>query len=534
MMISLHPFQSAAIEKVRLVWGQHRRALIHLPTGTGKTITGLQLAKAALDKGFRVLWLAHREELLTHPLNDVRALFPDFSQRAGIIKAHCDEYSAQIVFASVQTLGRGEGLPRLARYLKNGAPKLVVVDECHHAASPTWASILAALPDAYFLGLTATPERSDGKPLGDWMIAYSYPIGAAIADGYLCPPRFVVSRLPGLDTGKITIRGNDYDIEQLSAELLRLGVVEHTNLCMGREKWRKALVFTATIAQATDTAIALSNSGITSDIISDSTRPADRRGILAALRSGKIRAIANCAVLTEGYDDPSIDCIVLARPTKSKPLYLQCVGRGLRLYPGKSDCLVLDLAGASEEHDLVQAGALIREARKAPDGTIIQAVARGDGRGDNGMLEKRDRRTFSWVRLPGIAATAYALGCGREGTAILIDGTDGWLPLLIRKNGSVEPMVSAEHAMGAEQAQAIGEDFARQSRVALASAGWRKKAASDKQISLLGRFKLSGIGKSSGEAADALTAEMARRAMIKAGLTTRTDITTRTDKEIQL
>jgi len=293
-VLTLYPYQTAAIDAVRAAWKTGRkRAIVHLPTGCGKTITGLSLAHAALSKGHRVLWLAHRRELVRQPAEVARALIgPD----QGVILASEDVCDRALTLASVQSLNSRD---RLARYLSHGRPALVVADECHHPAADTWAAVVDAC-DAWTLGLTATPERTDERTLAQWSIAYSYPIDEAIRGGYLAPPRFARAPLL-LDTGRIRLRGEDYDPESLSAELIRQGAIDHvvqSTLTLAQD--RKILVFVPSVAMSTATAAALTAAGVAARHLDGTTGDAARAALPRALRAGEIRAVVNCAVRLEG------------------------------------------------------------------------------------------------------------------------------------------------------------------------------------------------------------------------------------------
>lgn len=375
----MRPYQYEAHQRVVETWQEtpDKGALLVMATGCGKTATGLHICvEEALSKGERVLWLAHREELVKQPYQALIKGWPKFGLRgAGIVQAGRDAPDAQIVFASMMTLAQPA---RMERYLAHGAPTLVVVDEAHHAPSPAYTAVLdqfVAL-GARRLGLTATPEREDGKDLGDsWEIAFSYAIVDAIAGGWLVEPYAAVHELPELDLSKVGGR-RDYDDAELGDALLKAHVVEHTVEALSKihtaerlpwrddtrliaPKGRSVIVFTATVEQARLTAEALCRAGWVARHISGDTPTADRDRLLKQFASGKIEVLCNCAILTEGTDLPRCDAIAFARPTKSWALYVQIIGRGLRLFDGKRDCLVIDLAGATKLHDLVSAPVLI-------------------------------------------------------------------------------------------------------------------------------------------------------------------------------
>ena len=322
--IQLRLPQSEAIAAVRNRWRQRdRKVIVVLPTGVGKTIMALSLVVSAVRKGLRVLWLAHRKELLTQPLRSLTGLWPEMGLLAGIVQASADASHARIVFGSSDTL-RGE--KRLERLLKHGKITFVVVDEAHHSVSPTYKKILGRLDNQggappWMLGLTATPERADGKELGDyWNLAYSYSLYDAINNGYLVPVVHRLEQMPGLvlpETGS-----GDFNDDELAERLLMAGVVEHTVSAITRHaRGRATLTFTASVEQARLTAEALTEAGVLTRWVSGETPSADRQRLLRAFEDGHIQGLVNCAVLTEGTDLPRADCVTIARPTRSKPLY---------------------------------------------------------------------------------------------------------------------------------------------------------------------------------------------------------------------
>lgn len=353
------PYQLAAQVAVREHWAAtdtQQHPLLVMATGTGKTRTALGLVEAEAG---RVVWIAHREELVTQPVADLPARL---KAESGVVLAERDERDRRLVFASVATLA----VPgRIERLLAAGPIDLLVVDEAHHSVSRSHRQAIERIAARRVVGLTATPDREDGADLAElWEIVFSYSITDAIRDGWLVPPRNVVLRLPGLDLSAVSGR-RDYDDAELGAALLRAHVVEHTVAALQEhgERARPTLVFTATVDQAQRTADALTAAGYRARMVCGETPKTERRRILRAFQAGDLDVLCNAAVLTEGTDLPRVSCLVLARPTKSWSLYTQMVGRGLRLHGDKVDCLVLDLAGATEEHSLEAAPVLIGASR---------------------------------------------------------------------------------------------------------------------------------------------------------------------------
>ena len=371
----LRQVQLDAIEGVRDAWrsGQ-RRALLVLPTGVGKTITALESVRRAVESkpDARVLWLAHREELVTQPLATVRALdhFESLASVSGLVKGRADDCSAQVVFSSVQTMQH-----RAGSYLQHGSPSLIVLDEAHHyVPGRSWGDVALGLMQAdsvgsggcFALGLTATPERADAIRLsamwGD-VPAYSYSLQEAIDSGYLVEPDFhdrplaVGPRLRAAIDQANSEDGDDED-KDLAKALLNAGIADHVAQIADEVRGEPTLIFCMDVAQVIRTHTMLVEGAHRAAYLTGKTPAGQRRETLRAFEIGHIDVIVNCGVLTEGTDLPRTAHIVLARPCGSKTLYIQIVGRGARLYPGKSRFDVWDVLGAAQVHSLVSSVAL--------------------------------------------------------------------------------------------------------------------------------------------------------------------------------
>lgn len=377
-------YQLEAVKAVFSAWDlAESNPMLVMATGTGKTFTAGTIIKKALeaDPDARILWLAHREELLNQAVRDVCAAVPGLSERSGVVQAGRDDHHKQFVAASVFTLKVEQ---RMSDYLAHGLPAIVVVDECHHSCSPTYLTVLAAtcVPGTRQLGLTATPDREDGGDLSEqWEIAYSYAIDSAVEEGYLSPP-YTAIRAVDIDMEAI----EDLDDEEMGAELVRQGIVDATvdaimethtaKAVFGDGRWTvqastlPGLVFTASVEQARLTAEALTAAGIESRYVCGTTSKADRKRIIKAFSAGKIQYVCNPSVLTEGTDLPRAAVAVLARPLRSWSLFVQCCGRAMRLHDNSPNALLLDLGGSTRIHDLVAAPVLIGGSKcpEAPQG----------------------------------------------------------------------------------------------------------------------------------------------------------------------
>lgn len=374
MSISLRHYQSEAVENIINSFdGGINKQLITLPTGSGKTIVMAALAKT-LDK--RTLLLAHREELIRQAEEKFKLVWPEVE--IGICMANQNEPDKQIVFGSVQSCSRDQRLERL----KERGFEILLIDEAHHAHSPSYQKIIKELGfdvppfcnpynKKLMVGVTATPMRSDDKELGDIFekITYNLSIGTMIRSGYLSP---VVGRriLTRTSIQEVNTRAGDFAIGELSEAI---NTPERNKFIAETYKKyaanRKGIAFCSDVQHCKDLAEAFRIAQIPAKAIYGDMNPFERKLALEELKKGQIQIATSCGVLTEGFDEPTISCVAMARPTKFKGLYIQCVGRGLRLHPSKSNCLVLDFA--DEGHNLETTASL----RK----TIPEAQYLGDG-----------------------------------------------------------------------------------------------------------------------------------------------------------
>jgi superfamily II DNA or RNA helicase len=381
MAVALRPYQELAVESFnRFVADGKQRAALILPTGAGKTLTALEIARRF---GKRTLWLAHRQELIDQPFEALKDVWPGAD--VGIVKAGQNDKDAKdVVIASIQTVSRN----RCARLLECGVFDFVVVDEVHHLLAPTFMDVIETAGcmvkgGPIMLGLTATPNRDGLKGLFNQVI-FDYPMRRAIEEGYLCPLGETKQiRVPGLDFSKIRTTKGDFVQAALGDAMLSTHVAEFTargvkNLAAGR----RTIVFTVLVEQAELTSKWLNDLGIKSAVVCGETPTDERKAILDKFYDGEIDVVCNASVLTEGYDNPRVDCIVVARPTKSPILYRQMLGRGFRPHPDKQNLLVIDLVDASNRFDLMGAAKFGREI--ANQGRVpAKSNGKGDGKGND-------------------------------------------------------------------------------------------------------------------------------------------------------
>jgi superfamily II DNA or RNA helicase len=392
----LRPYQREAAQAVIAAYqAGRRRVLVQMATGLGKTILLSHLARAMVRRGGRVLIIAHREELIEQARSKLLAVDPSLD--VGIVKAKRDDHDHAIVVASIQTIARIGRLRRL------GSFAFIIVDEAHHAVARTYRGVLQYLgiyedapppDDVYLLGVTATPGRGDriGLETVFQQIVYRMGILEGIQGGYLCDVR---AKAVMLATTFDDVRSQHGDLVEgeLGRALLAADAPEHVvQAYLEHAAGRRAIVFTPTVAVAEAMAETFRAAGIPAAMVCGSTPADERAEILAGLAAGTIRVVANCAVLTEGFDCPPVDCIVIARPTKSSLLYSQMLGRGTRTHEGKVDLLVLDVTGQAGRHDLVTAASLFGVSAKLLDTVrLTQAVEIRDEQARARVAEREER-----------------------------------------------------------------------------------------------------------------------------------------------
>jgi len=332
----------------------HRRTLLVLPTGTGKTIVFARIICDRVQMGHRVLVLAHRGELLDQAADK---LYKTTGLRCAVEKAEdtCVGSWYRVVVGSVQTLMREK---RLEQFEPDYFDE-IVIDEAHHCLSDGYQRVLDHFKEANVLGVTATPDRGDMRNLGEFFdsLAYEYSLPRAIRDGYLSPIKALTLPLK-LDLSGVGIQSGDFKAGDLGTALdPYLGAIaeEMQKYCMDR----KTVVFLPLIKTSQKFRDILETAGFRAAEVNGESE--DRAEVLRDFDAGKYNVLCNSMLLTEGWDCPSVDCIVVLRPTKIRSLYSQMVGRGTRLYPGKTELLLLDFLWMTERHELCHPAHLICE-----------------------------------------------------------------------------------------------------------------------------------------------------------------------------
>jgi len=357
-MFELRPYQAEAKQAILSAWDEgYRKTLLVLPTGCGKTVVFSSVTENQVNKGHRVLIMAHRGELLDQAADKLKEAsgLDSVLEKA---ESSCLDSFLPVTVGSVQSLAQEK---RLARF-PNDYFQDIIVDEAHHCLSDSYRRILDHFPTANILGVTATPDRGDMKNLGEFFDskAYEYSMTEAIREGYLCPIKAQMIPLE-LDIADVGISSGDFSAGEIGHALepyLQQIAVEMANYCQGR----KAVVFLPLIATSQKFCAMLNNVGLRAAEVNGNSD--DRSEVLADFEAGRYDVLCNSMLLTEGWDCPSVDCIVILRPTKIRSLYQQMVGRGMRLAPGKDHLLLLDFLWMTARHDLCRPSALISKDEK--------------------------------------------------------------------------------------------------------------------------------------------------------------------------
>ena len=352
-MFKLRYYQEEAVAAVEREWAAgNKKTLLVLVTGGGKTIIASSIIKNRVDKGERVLFLAHRGELLEQAADKMKKAcgLDSVLEKAESTAVNSD---CPVVVASVQTLYQDK---RLEAYAKDYFGT-IIIDEAHHCMSSTYQKVLEYFSSAKVLGVTATPDRNDKRNLGHFFdsMAYEFGIRRAVDEKFLVRPAAQLIPLR-LDISEVAQSNGDFAAGELGTALdpyLEEIADEMVSRCTGR----KVMVFTPLVKTSTKFCEILNSKGFKAFEINGESK--DRKEKLVAFSSGEYNVAVNSMLLTEGFDEPAVDCIVVLRPTRSRSLYTQMIGRGLRLAPNKEDCLILDFLWLTERHDLCHPASII-------------------------------------------------------------------------------------------------------------------------------------------------------------------------------
>ena len=461
--IKLREYQRDAVDAVLSEWDEGRRkTLLVMATGTGKTICFAGVVRAMAAKGKRSLVLAHRGELIDQAAEKISRAT---GLRCSIEKAEqtsVDDFS-MVVVGSVQTLMNDKRLDAF----DPDEFGCVIVDEAHHALADSYQKVLGHFPSACVLGVTATPDRGDRKDLGRYFdsIAYEYDMAHAIKDGWLCP---ISARMVPLDIdiSNVSVQNGDYASGQLGDALepyLDAIADDMAETCRGR----RTVVFLPLIKTSVSLKDRLIERGMIAAEVNGQS--ADREEKLRAFDEGKIDVLCNSMLLTEGWDCPSVDCIVVLRPTRSRALYCQMVGRGTRLSPdtGKSELVLLDYLWNTGRHSLCRPAALLARTDEVSE-AMTRVVTNVDGPIDLMDAEEQAQRDVQAERERALAKRLEEV---RHRKAKLVD------PL------------QYEMSICDQDLRDYVPTFA-----------WQREDATDRQVGMLEKFGIDGRGMDKGKA----------------------------------
>lgn len=477
MTIALRDYQEECLTTVLNEYhaGTYRQ-LVVLPTGSGKTVLMAAIAKQFNKK---TLIIAHREELLQQAIDKFKLFWPEVD--IGLCKAEVNEIDCQVVVGSIQSCYRPQ---RLAK-LKEQGFDLLMIDEAHHSISDSYQSVINGLgfsesnSSRLLLGVTATAGR-DG--LGDIFerITFNRSISTMINAGYLAP---VVGRkiLTNFSLEKIRVQNGDFSVSDL-AEAVNTTERNHFIVNKFQEYAcdRKSIAFCVDVQHCKDLAAAFKAHGVDCAPVWGDMPPEERKRALSDLKHGRIQVATSCGVLTEGFDESSISCVVMARPTKSQTLYVQSVGRGLRIHPLKENCLVLDFTDLHHNLDsIMNLSSLIPEAfqdEELPE-SELQEREEIDHTPKITALEEIDkvfdilgRQNFIWT---DIGDSELSLQDDLKREIVMQPKESGYVAMLYHADGASEQIIDTPLPLG--YCQGVCEDYARRNlKVAFAdlSTSW--------------------------------------------------------------
>ncbi len=344
-VVAPRPAQLEALQQLDIARGEgYDKALVVMATGLGKTFLAAMFAK---DYS-RVLFIAHREEILLQAQKAFEAVSPEKS--TGLFTGNQKEADAQVVFASILTLGNKRHRTKFERDHFD----LIVVDEFHHAAAATYQAVMDWFRPEFLLGITATPDRADGREvyaLCDRNVAYRMEFLEAIERGWLAPFHYV-GVYDETDYSQIRWLGTKYDEQELLAAQTRDSMAHLVFDAWNEHKQTRTLAFCSSVAQAVFLSNHFQARGVRCVCLHGQSPRSLRADTIQRLAAGELDVIFTVDLFNEGVDIPSVDTLLFVRPTESLTVFIQQVGRGLRLHPGKSHCTLIDLIGNYRNADL--------------------------------------------------------------------------------------------------------------------------------------------------------------------------------------
>jgi len=539
--IKLRDYQTDSIQAVWSAWanGMQRPAVV-LPTGSGKTVIFAHLARDFFElQGGRVVVLVHRDELADQTIKAMQDADPKLN--VGKVKAADNDITADVMVCSVQTLARGNRLAALlAAQVWSGDIRLAIVDEAHHAAAESYRRILTELgcfthseprpaaDDSIWrgtrcVGFTATLARGDGVGLGDvWQeVVFSRSVLWMISRGYLVDVRGKAVDLDHLNLATVKRSGGDYQAAALGAAIVAARgpeIIATAVLLYAAD--RRPIVFLPDVASALATRDALNAAGVSAAVVTGTVPREERLEIYRRYRTGELRAIVNCMVLTEGADFPWADCAVIARPTTNPPLYIQMVGRVLRPYPGKADALVLDVTGAGGrlatlidlapgEVTRFEFGESLGEAavREEAEGNEVVAASNIAFSLKHRELDMFGASSQAWLKTPAGVLFIPVAGVGE---VFLWPVEDGLWDVCLAPGRAKWQRLHQGMPLGTAQAWAETEAEDRAELNSTKKARWRKEPAHLRQVAVARSYRVEvGDDPRKGELSDAISTAVA-------------------------
>ena len=487
--LKLRPYQLECLEAIQqnLEQGVNSQ-LVSLPCGAGKTVVFANLIKQ-MER--RTLVLAHTNELLEQAKEKILMICPDL--KVGIVNGKLKEFESDIVISSIQSARQPENLNKL----KAQGFSLVIYDEAHHSGAESPRKVLSELGftktpgnNKLLIGFTATAFRNDSKGLLEVFekIVYQKNIKEMIADGYLCKPNGI-RVATDLNLDKVKTSDEDFSATSLAQvmntpELNQLVVQTYID----RANNRKAICFGVTINHATNLSDRFNANGVPSACVHGNMSNEEREATIKKFERNEIKILTNCQVLAEGFDIPSVDCVIMARPTKSTGLYIQNCGRGLRLWPGKTDCLIIDFGEVS--HDLCGINILIGDSEKTNAEKYIKncnpEFARSLPQGINQELKKAVLeidilgQDFTWQK--DQAGVYFLSGNSKKSLKIIPISEERYNVIFIENDitSRIATNLSFEYAFSA--AEAYAKDNRGLFVINDLTARWRDDPISEKQL----------------------------------------------------
>jgi len=540
----LRPRQTQLVERTLAALGQHGNTLAVAPTGSGKTIMlSAVTGRVLTEPDAKACILAHRTELTGQNRAKFSRVNPTLT--TSVVDANEKSWQGHATFAMVQTLSRQANLDQIPTL------DLLVIDEAHHATSPSYRAVIERAqqknPKLLLAGLTATPNRGDGTGLREVFsnVADQITLGEMIAAGHLVPPRTFVLDVGAQEAlGKVRRTADDFDMNEV-ASILNKAVINEAVVAQWKEKaaGRKTIVFCSTVAHADAVTQAFNAAGISAQLIHGELPDAERKARLAAYETGDVQVLVNVAVLTEGYDYTPTSCVVLLRPSSYKSTLIQMVGRGLRTvdpeeFPGvvKTDCVVLDFGTATLMHgsleqevnldgemhngeaptkDCPECDAVVPLSvmecplcghvweRQAKDIEVLSGFVMSE-------IDLLKRSNFRWCDLFGMDDTLMATGFNAWGGVFYLSGrwysvggAKGLRPHLLAVGDRTVCLAKADDWLNEHES----EDSAHKSR------HWLKQPATDKQLQYLPPEMRTDFGLSRYQASVLMSFQFNKRAI---------------------